>query len=265
MKRLTMKRFRDTSADVTLYVGPEREAISAHSQVLALASDFFDAALGSGMLESQSKCIELPDQDPDAIRLLLDYMSPRSDVTISGRNVLSLIPLFHQYQCTPGLEAADEFCARDGCMHWNTSFAGIAGIVGNPVDVLKLSVDYGLEDTRDSAVRRLVRDITPDTGADSDVYEQLMRAWRRGPEEGTRWLHPKYVTCRHYFGKLKPLVCDARYAEVLPDLWPLIRSLAIPADEQAGSCQPSTPRPPSERLLPECYISSARPDRRRRV
>ena len=60
MKRLTMKRFRDTSADVTLYVGPEREAVLAHSQLLALASDFFDAALGSGMRESQSKCIELP-------------------------------------------------------------------------------------------------------------------------------------------------------------------------------------------------------------
>ena len=101
--------------------------------------------------------------------------------------------------------------------------------------------------------------------ADEEGDVRLEVEVRRGPEEGTRWLHPKYVTCRHYFGKLKPLVCDARYAEVLPDLWPLIRSLAISADEQAGSCLPSTPRPPGERLLPECYISSARPDRRRRV
>ena len=238
-----MKRYRDTSADVTLYVGPERVAVPAHSQLLALGSDFFDAALGSGMLESQSKCIELPDQDPDAIRLLLEYMSPRSDVKICAQNAPTLIPLFHQFQCTPGLKAADEFCARDECMSWG---GPTAATIGTPVDVLKLSVDHGLPATRESAVRRLTQDITPDTGDHSDrndVYRKLTRAWHRGPEEGTRWLHPRYLENHSRFCRLQPLICDARYAEVMPELWPLIRSLVLNPQQQACFCPPDTASP----------------------
>ena len=53
-------RLRD-EPDVELRVGPDRVEIRAFSQLLAISSDFFDAALGTGMLEQQTKRIELPD------------------------------------------------------------------------------------------------------------------------------------------------------------------------------------------------------------
>ncbi len=262
------ERFRDTSADVTLYVGPERVAVPAHSQLLALGSDFFDAALGSGMRESQSKCIELPDQDPDDILLLLDYISPRSEVMISAENVLTLIPLFHQFQCTTGLNAADEFCARDDCMDWTCS--ALANTVGSPVDMLMLSVDYDLLTTRDSALWQHHKDITPDTCADSDVYEYLTHERRLGPhrnsEGGMYHLQPrltsKYVRNHQCFCRLEPLVCDARYAEVMSDVWPIIRSLVLTDQQQVCSCQPSTA---SSLASSRRAMSCACPDRRRRI
>ena len=127
------KRLRE-EPDVTLLVGPQRERVLAYSQILALSSDFFDAALGTSMLEAQTKEIALPDQDPETVRLLLEYVSPGSEVTLTAANILTLVPLLHQFQFAIGLKEADSLCSRSGSMSWDSKRTGF---VGTPVALLQ--------------------------------------------------------------------------------------------------------------------------------
>ena len=142
-----MKRLRD-EPDVELRVGPDRVEIRAFSQLLAISSDFFDAALGTGMLEQQTKCIELPDQEPGSVRLLLEYISPGSSVSLTKDNVLTLLPLFSQFQFTVALKHADELCSRPSSMNPRGP-----AFVGTPARLLQLAVDHSLPKTRETALK----------------------------------------------------------------------------------------------------------------
>lgn len=147
-----MKRLRN-EPDVELLVGPDRESIPAFSQILAVASDFFDAALASDMKEGRSKRIQLLDQKPADVHLLLEYISPGSDVVLNESNVFTLLPLFSQFQFTVALKAADKFCSEYSKMRWDGM--GIA----TPAKLLQMAVDCSLSATRTTAMKHMTKSI----------------------------------------------------------------------------------------------------------
>ena len=205
LQELMAKRLRD-EPDVTLLVGPQRERVPAYSQILALSSDFFDAALGTSMLEAQTKEIALPDQDPETVRLLLEYVNPGSEVTLTAANILTLVPLLHQFQFAVGLKEADSLCSRSGSMSWDSKRTGF---VGTPVALLQAGVEYCLENTRATAMKQIISDL------------------KRGER----------------FHELEPLATDGRYTEQMRELWPAIRALVLSPKQQADGDMAEPPDP----------------------
>ncbi|KAL9116102.1 MAG: hypothetical protein Q9227_000471 [Pyrenula ochraceoflavens] len=62
-----------TSQIVTLVVGPEQRLFAAHEDVLSL-SPFFQAALKGQFLESSTKKVVLPEEEPVILSAVLEYM-----------------------------------------------------------------------------------------------------------------------------------------------------------------------------------------------
>ena len=206
---------------MSLLVGPQRVRVPAFSQILALSSDFFDAALGTSMVEAQTKEIALPDQDPETVRLLLEYVSPGSEVTLTAANILTLLPLLHQFQFSVGLKEADALCSGSGSMSW----AKKAGVVGTPVALLQAGVDYCLDKTRAAAMKQINSDL------------------RRGER----------------FRELEPLATDGRYTEQMRELWPGIRALVLSPKQQADGVMAEPPDPACcEAVWPALDYSLAR-------
>lgn len=61
------------SAIVTLVIGQEQRIFAAHENVLSV-SPFFQAVLQNQMLDSQSKKISLPDEEPEIFSSILEYL-----------------------------------------------------------------------------------------------------------------------------------------------------------------------------------------------
>jgi len=61
------------SAIVTLVVGQEQRIFAAHENVLGV-SPFFQAVLQNQMMDSQSKKISLPDEEPEIFSSILEYL-----------------------------------------------------------------------------------------------------------------------------------------------------------------------------------------------
>ena len=215
------KRLRE-EPDVILLVGPQRVRVLAFSQILALSSDFFDAALGTSMVEAQSKQIALPDQDPETVRLLLEYVSPGSEVTLTAANIHTLLPLLHQFQFAVGLKEADALCSGSGSMSWDTKKAGV---VGTPVALLQAGVQYCLDKTRAAAMKQIIIEL------------------KRGER----------------FRELEPLATDGRYTEQMRELWPGIRALVLSPKQQADGVMAEPPDPACcEAVWPALDYSLAR-------
>lgn len=62
-----------TSAIVTLVVGEEQRIFAAHEHVLS-HSPFFEAALRGQYMDSQSKRLALPDEEPEIFSSVLEYL-----------------------------------------------------------------------------------------------------------------------------------------------------------------------------------------------
>lgn len=100
------KRPRRMEPDTLVKVGDQE--FHHYSQVLCCASDFFDTALHSGMKESKTMSIELPDKDPEEWKVFSAFLEPCSKAQISENNVEMLIPWFHQF----GVHAFEEECDK---------------------------------------------------------------------------------------------------------------------------------------------------------
>ena len=61
------------SAIVTLVVGQEQRIFAAHENILG-ASPFFQSVLQNQMLDSQTKKISLPDEEPEVFSSVLEYL-----------------------------------------------------------------------------------------------------------------------------------------------------------------------------------------------
>ncbi|KAK4238037.1 hypothetical protein C8A03DRAFT_44187 [Achaetomium macrosporum] len=69
----TSESTSNVSAIVTLVVGQEQRIFAAHENVLS-ASPFFQTVLQNQMMDSQTKKISLPDEEPEVFSSILEYL-----------------------------------------------------------------------------------------------------------------------------------------------------------------------------------------------
>ncbi|CAG5108166.1 Oidioi.mRNA.OKI2018_I69.chr1.g3665.t1.cds [Oikopleura dioica] len=92
--------------DVVIAV-PGHPEIKAHKMVLAAASPFFEAMFKSGLRESSSDRVEMPEIDYEAAQILVDY-AYCGNYKITKENVKNLLAAANCYQ----FEEIKEKCAR---------------------------------------------------------------------------------------------------------------------------------------------------------
>lgn len=73
LRSLTITSSTLTSSIITIVVGREQRLFAAHEDVLCL-SPFFQAACRGQFLESTSKRISLPDEEPEIFSSVLEYL-----------------------------------------------------------------------------------------------------------------------------------------------------------------------------------------------
>ena len=74
---------------MALIVGPDKVEVGAHSQVLALPSDYFRSMFGGKCqwVESSTMRVELPDIHPAELELMLQFVQPVTSVTLDEKNL----------------------------------------------------------------------------------------------------------------------------------------------------------------------------------
>jgi hypothetical protein len=101
---------RRAEPDVTVVVGTgeNAETFYHYSHILCFASDFFDAALHSGMKESNSMRFEFPDRCPQEWKFFASLLEPCSSAKLTLHNVEDLIPWFHHFRVLARFEECEE-------------------------------------------------------------------------------------------------------------------------------------------------------------
>ena len=95
--------------DLTVVVGGT--VFQEYSQLVCSWSSRFDAALASGMEETQTKTFQFPDRHPDEWEWIKAYMAPRSSEIITADNVDMALSWFAELMARKGLEECDTFVA----------------------------------------------------------------------------------------------------------------------------------------------------------
>jgi len=110
---LTSTRLRSAQPDLLLKVGDT--IFQEYSQHICLWSDFIDAALASGMKETQQgdEPIELPFEKPEEWAMVRSLMAPGSSEKITGDNIDVVLPWFSYLESKQGLSVCDDFALQD--------------------------------------------------------------------------------------------------------------------------------------------------------
>jgi hypothetical protein len=59
---------------ITIYVGPKRREFVVHKNLICQTSDFFSKAFTGGFQEAQENSMHLPEDDPNAFSLFIDWI-----------------------------------------------------------------------------------------------------------------------------------------------------------------------------------------------
>jgi len=192
------QRAHREKADVTVVVGG-REFFH-YSQVLCLASDFFEVALKSGMKEAETMRIEFPEEDPCEWELFASFLEPFSQAKITQSNVVTLIPWFHKLGITSMLNRCDRvfvdtvsppFQRRCWKLDGHLSVPDVARLRNKLHDLLHayaFSSMYDLTVTKERATRALRRQITcsPDL-FDRECIDSLVTVLEHEENRETLW------------------------------------------------------------------------------
>jgi hypothetical protein len=101
------------NGDVTLLVGPEAKKIKLFKHNLIAISPVFEALFTNGMKETSKKEIKLPEDNPEAIKLLILTTIPWTNPIFTVEKVKTLLPLIDKYQIDPFLkEKCDEYLSE---------------------------------------------------------------------------------------------------------------------------------------------------------
>ena len=115
------KRIRSMPYDVIVSVGSGESAqeFECYKVVLSFASDYLDAMLSAGMKEEELGKISFPDKDIQkngssftSLSLLKGEGKQKNNAMVNPRNVMTLLPWFHQFQMEEYVHECDECLAR---------------------------------------------------------------------------------------------------------------------------------------------------------
>jgi len=134
-----------TSPIVTLIVGRERRLFAAHEDVLSL-SPTFAAALKGQFLEGTAKKVELPDEEPEILSCVLEFL-------YKGDYYPRL--LHDKRRNTWGIEdAQDQKTGDRGNCESTIYLSGVGGDVLRDTVVYCAAEKYGLEELKRLALRK---------------------------------------------------------------------------------------------------------------
>ena len=159
-------RARREEPDVLVVVGDQE--FRHHRQILCRASEYFDAALNSGMREAETMRIEFPDEDPREWELFASFMEPFSQAKVTRSNVQKLTPWFHKFGITSMLHVCDQIYADMTFQpfrrrHWHLALSDVENVRNTLHDLLNayaFSAMYDLSITKEKTSRALRRQIT---------------------------------------------------------------------------------------------------------
>ena len=211
-----------TEADaptVALIVGSGRELLEANAELLRNASGFFSAALQSEWKEATSRTIELPDSEPDEIRLLLSIISLQDFVKVG--NVVQLRRLFSQFSMKSALiEHAEDMIIKtmqsvdygdDECCE----VLGFNGGTGEALcSLLMLAEDVGSAKLRDFILGE-------DSYIDPDVDME----------------------------EIGKIATGSRYTEVMKLLWPRVRAVVLSPAQLTANEMSELPSPETAAIV----------------
>ncbi|KAI9851463.1 MAG: hypothetical protein M1824_002694 [Vezdaea acicularis] len=132
-----------SSAIVTLVIGREQRLFAAHEDVLCL-SPFFSAACRGQFLESQTRRIDLPDEEPEIFSSILEFLYkgdyyPRLN--------------FNKRRDTWELENAGD-TTNHGAIESTVYHNGVAGLILKDTVIYCTADKYGLEELKRLALRK---------------------------------------------------------------------------------------------------------------
>lgn len=110
------KKVKSRPPDVIVSVGSgdNKQEFECYGVTLSFASEYLDAMLGSSMREGTMNIIEFPEKDPEEWKSLYEFISPETNRTakITNKNVLVLIPWFHEFQMAGYVNECDKYLAN---------------------------------------------------------------------------------------------------------------------------------------------------------
>ena len=103
---------------VSVGTGDSKQDFECYKVVMAFASPYLDAMLSSEMKEGESGRVEFPMKDPEEWKLFYAFIDPEKigqrsqQAVIDSRNVLALLPWFHEFQMDDHVKECDEYLAK---------------------------------------------------------------------------------------------------------------------------------------------------------
>jgi hypothetical protein len=82
---------------VKLYVGPERKKVTVHKKLLCDRCHYFKAAFTTGFKEAQDNTMEMPEDDPVVVQLMVDFIYRGQSLRREVDSVEKLIQLKKAY------------------------------------------------------------------------------------------------------------------------------------------------------------------------
>ena len=114
---VALKKLRSSPTDVVVVVGTEENAkqYDCYGVVLAAASEVIDTMLASGMEESETRIVKLPDIEPEQFELFYSMLygtSSQGTSKLSTENVAKVVPLFNYFNMEKWLVKCDPLMAQ---------------------------------------------------------------------------------------------------------------------------------------------------------
>ena len=161
MTSLPTSSFSPVSPDVTVIVG--NEEFEEYSRELCCWADYFYAAVRSGMEETRTLKFEFPHRDPEEWKLIRSLMKPFATEKVTADNMDVALSWFDELRCEHGLKECDRVLNRTilSIIHpqkqTTVDRESMIENVDHFLDTLSRSIQYGLEQSKQSCIATLVR------------------------------------------------------------------------------------------------------------
>jgi hypothetical protein len=173
-RKKTCIRKSKTEPDVTIVVGGVE--FKELGSFLCYWSEYFSAALASGMKETETKHFEFPDRDPEEWEWIISLMVPMSKVKLTKEKLDVALSWFDELCCPVGLEECDRILCEETLEQLAREVrSGEYDLetTASLLDVLDTAVRYQLHHSKKRCLERL-GNVLPQSGQNRTVDLKML-------------------------------------------------------------------------------------------